>query len=149
MPSGGSHPKYSNAVRAMLEAHIRAGVRSCDIVREMRVSKSWVSALRSSYEVFGIVSPAHLGVQGRPRKIYTEAEEGIYDFLLAYPTARRDEVCDFLFDEFDIECSVYTVGRVLRRIYITLKVAGRVHTEQDSELRATYLARVTHNYSAD
>jgi len=88
-------------------------------------------------------------VQSRPVKIHKEAEEGIIDFLEEYPTARRDEICDFLFDEYDIQCGVMTVSRALKRINMTHKVAGRIHTEQDAELRAAYLAEIAQLYTAD
>jgi transposase len=149
MVSGGSHPKYSAAVRAMLESHIQAGVRSRDIAKAMKVSESFVHQLRSNYEVFGTVSPPYPGVQGRPRLVHHEAEEGVYDFLLEYPMARRDEVCDFLSDEYDIQCSVETAGRVIKRINMTTKTAQRIHAEQDPALRATYLAEVARTYSAE
>ena len=149
MPSGGSHPRYSKEVRDLIESNLHAGVLPRDIAKSMRVSKSFVSQLRSSYDVFGTVSPPHPGVQGRPRKVHAEAEEGVIDFLEEYPTARRDEVCDFLWDEYDIQCVPMTAGRVLQKLRLTHKVAQRVHREQDAELRAAYLAKVVEHYSAE
>jgi hypothetical protein len=39
-------------------------------------------------------------VQGRPRKITHEAEEGIVDFIDQNPTAYQDEVAEFLLTEY-------------------------------------------------
>ena len=114
MPSGGSHPRYCDQLRKMIEDLIAAGCRTCDIARYLGVSDPMVSRLRGFYEVFGTVSPPHPGVQGRPRKVHREAEEGIIDFLEEYPTARHDEVSDFLFDEFDISTNQSTVSRVMK-----------------------------------
>ena len=149
MPSGGSHPRYARDVRSLIETHIESGIRSRDIARDINVSESFISQLRSHYEVFGTVTPPHPGIQGRPRLIHAEAEEGIIDFLEEYPTARRDEICDFLFDEYDIQCGPVTVGRVLQRLKVTNKVIGRIHTEQDSKLRSTYLVEIAQLYSAE
>ena len=66
MPLGESHPRYSKEVRDLIESNLQASVLPRDIAKSMRVSKSFVSQLRSSYDVFRTVSPPHLGVQGRP-----------------------------------------------------------------------------------
>ena len=59
MPSGGSHPRYSDRVRSLIESNLSAGVRTCDIAKAMRVSESMVSTLRASWDAFGTVSPPH------------------------------------------------------------------------------------------
>ena len=89
------------------------------------------------------------GVQGRPRKIYHEAEEGIKDFLDEYPTARLDDVEDFLADEYDIKAGLSTSSQCLKWIRVTYKTARRVHTEQDKAVRVAYFAEVTRSYTAD
>ena len=71
------------------------------------------------------------------------------DFLEEYGTARLDEVCDFLFDEYDIVTSTSSVSRCLKRMEITSKVARRVYAEQDPEIRAAYLTTIAHEYSAE
>ena len=107
--------------------------------------------MRLHVNTFGSIEAAsfYAATQGRPQKIHREVEEGIIDFLEEYPTVRRDEVCDFLSDEYDIECGVHTVGRVLKELKMTHKVARRIHTEQDDELRAAYLAEIAQMYSAE
>ena len=114
MPSGGSHPRYARDLRALVEANIEADIRSIDIARSLRVSTSFVCQLRSHYEAFGTVSPPPLGVQGRPLKIHKEAEEGIINFLEEYPTARRDDIYDFLFNEYDIHYNIITISDILK-----------------------------------
>ncbi|SLM38775.1 Winged helix-turn-helix DNA-binding domain [Lasallia pustulata] len=148
MPSGGSHPRYTDEVRNLIQDSVTAGARTCDIASYLRVSDSMVSRLRGFYETFGTVSPAHPGVQGRPRKIHKEAEEGVIDFLDEYPTARQDEVCDFLADEYDIHTTPSSVCRLFKRLQFSSKLVERQHGEQDPLLRASYLADLT-QYSAD
>ncbi len=122
----------------MIEDSIAAGCRTCDIARYLGVSNSMVSRLRGFYEVFGTVSPPYPGVQGRPRKIHREAEEGIIDFFEEYPTARQDEVSDFLFDKFDISANQSTVSRAIKGLRLSSKVVERQHAEQDPALHASY-----------
>ena len=148
MPSGGSHPKYSEQVRLLIESNLNVGVRPIDIAKRLQVSPAFVSRLRSNISLFGDVSPPPLSVQGRPRKIHSEAEEGILDFLDEYPTARADEVCDFLSDEFNIEVSTWTARRVLKRLCLSHKKVEHVRTEQDAALQSAYLGRMT-QYSVD
>ena len=57
-------------------------------------------------------------------------------------------MCDFLSDEYDIECGVHTVGCVLKELKMTHKVACRIHTEQDDELHVAYLVEIAQMYSA-
>ena len=144
MPSGGSHPRYDRQVRALLEANIDAGVRSRDIAQDMGVSESFVCQMRSHISTFGSIDAAssYNATQGRLRKIHHEAKEGIIDFLEKYPIARRDEICDFLSDEYNISYCPKTAGRVLKDLKITHKAVSWIHTEQDDELRAAYLAEI-------
>ena len=149
MPSGGSHPRYSRELRGLLESHLAAGVKGRDIVRALRVSESFVSQIRARFEIFGTTSPTHPGVQGHPRKIHHEAEEGIKDFLDEYPTTRLDEIEDFLADEYDIVVGLSTVSQCLKRICVTYKTARKVHTKQDEAIQAAYFAKVLRSYTTN
>ena len=102
MPSGVPRPRYSDHIRELIEDCVVSGISTGKIAASIGVSPSIVSRLRSVYNVFATVSPLYPGVQGRPRKIYKEVEEGIIDFIEEYPTARQDEVYDFLLDKYDI-----------------------------------------------
>jgi len=81
-------------------------------------------------------------VQGRPRKITHDAEEGILDFLEQNPTAYQDEIAEFLFTEYDIQASQSTVSRVLKRLNQTHKRTEKVHEERDDKARADWRSRV-------
>lgn len=45
-------------------------------------------------------------------------------------------------EEFDINCSISTVSRCIRRLKLTHKRVARVNCEQDEELRTLYLAKI-------
>src|SRR5213082_417237 len=95
-------PKYSYSVRNTIETCLRAGVEPLQIASEVRVSHQWVYQLRQTLNAFDTVSPPHLGVQGRPRKITTEAKQDLLDFLDDNPSAYQDEIIEFLFNKFNI-----------------------------------------------
>ena len=80
-------PKYSDSVRNTIETCLRAGVEPLQIASEVHVTHQWVYQLRQILDAFGTVSPPHLGVQGRPRKVTAEAEQGLLDFLNDNPSA--------------------------------------------------------------
>jgi hypothetical protein len=91
--------KYSNSVRCTVETCLRTGVPPLQIAEEIRVSHQWVYNLRKNLEAFDTVSPHPRSVQGRPRKIHHDAEEGVKDFLEQNPTAYQDEIAEFLDSE--------------------------------------------------
>jgi transposase len=143
MPSGGPCPKYHESVRKAVEDLLGAGAQSSDIEQSLRVSQPWVSELRKLIQTFNTATPPHPSVQGRPRKIHTEAEEGILDFLDNNPTAYLDEIQDFLLTEYQITVSVSTVSRYIKKLKLTHKKKTRINTTQNNALRARYFARIT------
>ena len=100
--------------------------------------------MRSHISTFGSIDTAssYNATQSRLRKIHHEAKEDIIDFLEEYPIARRDEICDFLSDEYNISYCPKTAGRVLKDLKITHKAVSQIHTKQDDELRTAYLAEI-------
>jgi transposase len=129
-------PTYNDSVRCTIETCLRAGVEPLQIASEVRVSHQWVYKLRQVLDVFGTVSPPHLGVQGRPRKIPVDAEEGLLDFIHDNPSAYQDEIAEFFLSEFGIAVSQPTVSRLMKRLNHTYKRGERTHIARNNELRA-------------
>jgi transposase len=129
-------------VRQTVEDLLRAGVSPTDVYKDLRVSSTWVYDLRKLIQTFGTVIPPHPSVQGRPRKIHAQAEDGILDFLDDNPTAYLDEIQDFLLTEYQIIASVPTVSRYVKKLRLTHKKTTRTKTAQDDALRARYFARI-------
>jgi transposase len=100
--------KYHESVRGAVEDFLRTGLGNSEIGQNLQVSNQWVSDLRKLLQAFGTTTPPHPSVQGRPRKIHTQPEEGILDFLDDNPTAYLDEIQDFLLTEYGIPVSVST-----------------------------------------
>ena len=128
-------PKYSDSVRNTIETYLRAGVEPLQIASEVRVSHQWVYQLRQTLDAFDTVSPPHLGVQGRPRKITAEAEQGLLDFLNDNPSAYQDEMIEFLLSEFGISILISTVYRLLKNLNQTHKHVKHIHPNRDNKLR--------------
>ena len=105
MPTGGPHPKYSDALRDMIENCIACGTPPLDIASHFGVSHQWVYDLRLTYEAFGTVAPPPMRVRGAPKKIDGLATEGLKDFYEEYPCAMQDEAIRFLLDEYDVRVS--------------------------------------------
>jgi transposase len=142
MPTGGPRPKYAQSVRETVESCLRAGVDVQQIAEEVHVSHQWVYFLRQNLDAFDTVSPPPLSVQGRPRKITKEAEEGILDFIEQNPTAYQDEIAEFLLSEYGIEAHRTTVCRALKRLNQTHKRTEKANDERDDNARADWRARL-------
>jgi transposase len=84
--------KYHESVWQTVEDLLRAGVSPTDVYKDLQISSTWVYNLRQLIQTFGTATPPHPSVQGRPRKIYAEAEDGILDFLDDNPTTYLDEI---------------------------------------------------------
>ena len=135
-------PKYSDSVRNTIETCLRAGVEPLQIASEVRVSHQWVYQLRQTLDAFDTVSPPHLGVQGRPRKITADAEQGLLDFLDDNPSAYQDEMIEFLLSEFGISVTQSTVSRLLKNLNQTHKRVERIYSERDDKLQAHFRAKM-------
>jgi transposase len=117
--------KYHESVRQTVEDLLRAGVTPTDVYKDLQISSTWVYDLRKLIQTFKTVTPPHPSVQGRPRKIHTQAEDGILDFLDDNPTAYLDEIQDFLLTEYQIAASVPTVSRCVKKLRLTYKKTTR------------------------
>jgi len=134
--------KYANSVRCTVETCLRTGVPPRQIADEVRVSFQWVYQLRKNLLAFDTVSPPPLSVQGRPRKIHHDAEEGVRDFLEQNPTAYQDEIAEFLESEYLIQVHRTTVSRLLKKLGHTYKRIERAAGERDDEERAHWRSRL-------
>ena len=57
-------------------------------------------------------------------------------------------MCDFLSDEYDIECGIHIVGYILKELKMTHKVAHQIHAKQDDELYVAYYYEPLHEVAA-
>ena len=81
-------------------------------------------------------------MQGRPRKVTAEAEQGLLDFLDDNPSVYQDEITEFLLSEFDISITQSTVSRLLKRLNQIHKRIKRTYIIRNDELRAHFRAKM-------
>jgi transposase len=135
--------KYCASVRNTVEIYLHAGVQGKQIAEELKVSRQWVSLLNTNLACFGTVSPAHPSVQGRPREIHQEAEQGILAFIDQNTTCYQSEIVDLLLTEYGISVHQTTVSRALQRLEQTHKRTERFFSEASDMERALFRSKMT------
>ena len=70
------------------------------------------------------------------------------ELLRTNPTMYLDEVQDWLFNEFEIDVSIPTVHRCVKRLNFTRKKNEQVNPSSDPALRALWLSKIASRYSA-
>jgi hypothetical protein len=78
-------------------------------------SKRSIKTISNKPRMFGEVR-APLIPGGRPRVIKPFMLEVLYDHLLEGPDLYLDETVGFLYDEFELLVSIYTINRALRSL---------------------------------
>jgi transposase len=125
-----------------VEVCLRSGVSGAQIARELKVNPQWVSKLNVILQCFRTVSPALPSVQGRPRRIPVEAEEGILEFIDQNPTCYQHEIADFLVTEYGISVHQATISRVLKKLKHTYKRIERLFPEASNVQRAQFRSKM-------
>jgi transposase len=69
--------------------------------------------------------------------------DALCDHLLEKPDLYLDEMADFLYNEFELLVSTYTISRALRSQGWTKKVARRIAQERNADLRNYYLHQLS------
>ena len=142
-------PLYDDRFRQLIANAVTAGVPTVDIVTQLGVSRRTVENYRRNIELFGVHNPPPASIPHRPRKIHLAAREALADLLIANPTMMLDEIQDWLVEEWDIEVSKATVSRCLKKDKLTRKRTERVNPERDHNLRASWLAKLASEYTAN
>ncbi|OQV11280.1 hypothetical protein CLAIMM_15140 [Cladophialophora immunda] len=143
MPSGGSHPRKAKDIRTTVSTQLALGMRPIDVSRVNNVSPSFVTQQRHRDEAESLGLEAGGVVRGRPRAIHAAAMEAINLFIEDFPTARRDEICDLLKEEYDIDVHATTAGRILKELDLTRKRITKINIRRDETLVAAFLAEMT------
>jgi transposase len=106
-------------------------------------SERLVRAIRSNLRYFGTTKAPPNGV-GRRRSITPPMLAALREHLLEKPELYQDEIVVFLWDEFHVLVTVFSISRALASIGWLKKAARRAAKEQNADLRGLYL----HNLSA-
>ncbi|KAJ5708640.1 hypothetical protein N7488_008441 [Penicillium malachiteum] len=110
-------------------------------------SKRSIITISANLRMFGDVR-APLIPSGRLRVITPVMLEVLCAHLLEKPDLYLDEIAEFLYDEFELLVSTYTMSRALRSRGWTKKVARRIAQERNADLRDYYLYQLSdfHSY---
>jgi transposase len=105
-------------------------------------SERSIRAIRSNLRCFGSTKAPPNGV-GRPRSITPPMLEALRERLVEKPGLYLDEMVVFLWDEFDLLASRFSIGRALASIGWSKKAARQIAKARNADLRDLYL----HNLS--
>jgi transposase len=104
---------------------VRAGASPAEIANTFHCHLSTAYNYRQNHRAFRDSLPGPVSVQGRPRKMTREMQEGLVDWLLenAEDTqlSYREEMRHFIEEEYGIQVSVSTIGRMLKEAKISYK----------------------------
>jgi transposase len=97
--------------------------------------------MRLNLELWGeLYTPPSMKL-GRPRTLTHTQEAFVLSYLQDQPTAYLDEVCQVVFDEFEVEASEWTIYRILERNQWSRKITQQRAAQQSALLRATWRGR--------
>ena len=102
-------PPLSYDLRTTVHFHLERG-DSNDFIRDATKSSTrQIQRMRANWTQFGEVTAPKMSLCGRPRALSQYHELQLLGYLEQRPTAYLDEMCWFLFDEFDIAVDESTV----------------------------------------
>ena len=106
------------------------------------VSLRQVQLMRSNWTNFGDVVAPQITLGHRPRKLSQYHELQLLEFLEQRPHAYLDEMCWFVWDEFQISVDESTVSRALRRLGWNRKKVRRQAAQRNQTLRDGWMQRL-------
>jgi transposase len=142
MPSGGSHPRKTEAVRNHVSTLLSIGIEPSKIKSIVGCSGAFITQQKRRDRIEELGLNPYSMVRGRPRSIHKETLKTMVDFIEDFPLAYRDEVSELLFEEWEIIVSPRTIGRYLSELKITYKRVGFINLRRDEDLIADFLARM-------
>jgi transposase len=142
MPSGGSHPRKTEAVRNHVSTLLSVGVEPAEIKSIVGCSGAFITQQKKRDRIKELGLDPYSVVRGRPRLIHDDALKTMVDFIEDFPLAYRDEVSEVLLEEWDIVVSPRTIGRYLSELKITHKRVGFINLRRDEDLIADFLTRM-------
>lgn len=124
-----------------------------DLIRDMILSNSLTTArmadatgcsersvrhICSNLRCFGTTRAPFNGV-GRPRSITPQMLRALCEHLIEKPELYQEEIAVFLWDEFEAQVTVRSIGRALASVGWSKKAARRIARGRNADLRDFYL----------
>lgn len=115
---------------------------NAQIAEAARCTPRSVTTIRSNLRCFGSIRAPANGI-GRRRTITPPMLEALCERLLEKPDLYQDEMVVFLWDEFRILVTTYSISRALASVGWSKKAARQIAKEQNAELRDYYLHTIS------
>ena len=128
---------------------IQIGVNDTQIWRQTGVARMSTRIYRRNLVAWGQPHAPWCVKTGRPTILCEVHRVRLRGYLKGRPQAYLEEIRDWLYDEFDLELSISSVSRELKKMKWSRKVASKKALEQSEPLRRVFQARVQTNYTAD
>jgi transposase len=135
-------------LQQLVMEHIAASQNNTHVANASGVHRETVAKLRLSLEYWGQCYPPPTVRLGRPPLLRQAQLEGLAEYLVDRPSAYLEEMQQFLYEEFDVECHISTVWRALEKLNYSRKLATKRAREQSEPLRRVYRARMA-EYKAE
>lgn len=162
--------RIAQKTREEMALLMAAGASPQEVAKTYKCHQSQAYKYKQNDLLFGNPMPPPPSVQGRPRKMTPEAREGLVDWLLENGKdthlSYREEMRHFVEEEYGIEVSVNTIGRMLKEAKLSYKKVGflffhfllllhiirttnrvsqveRTASQRDEDVRDLYRARIS------
>lgn len=103
-------------------------------------SEATVYEVLRLHRVFGQISNPYRQQRGRPRLMDQGDMNYVYSILEANPSLYVDEIQQSLFQARNVDVSIATICRALKRLAVSHKKVAREALERDEMVRAAWLA---------
>lgn len=101
------------------------------------------SVLEGDKQTFGTVDRPAIASKGRQRKVTKAMEEALVSYIeQCDQSPTLDEFATYLLEEYDVDLSVPTLHRTMKRLKYSHKRGERFNPARDDTLRSNYWARV-------
>jgi transposase len=133
-------PNLAKSQTELIGDMIFSGVSftNSEIAKAAGCSIRCIQAIRSNFQHFGSLKAPRNG-GGRRASVTPLMLDALCEHLLEKPGLYRSEMVIFLWDEFDVLVSTYSVGRALNSRNWTKKTIRRVANGRNPDLRDLYL----------
>ena len=138
-------PRYDADLRGTLTNMCSdKAMKNQEIADACRVSLGLVERYRSHLLYYGTTKPTGVKPKGRPLSITKAAEERLLEYIgESDQSPTLDEMQEVLLNECDIDVSIATISRRLKKVRYTRKRGERVHPSRNEESRDAWLSKLT------
>ena len=135
-------PPLSETLRETITLRFVRGDSNKTIASVTGVGIRQIQRMRRNWTHFGDVVLPQLSIGHRPRKLSQFHEIELLKYLEQRPHAYLDEMCWFIWDEFQISADETTVGRALKRLGWNRKKVIKQAAQRNQGLRDGWMQRL-------